>query len=65
MVDSNVYCLTFSVPQTAPASVSESSGHSSNIVISTSGIFPDQPIITETLSEPNQFALILVCGCVH
>ena len=48
----------------ATARVSESSGHSSSSVISTSET-SGQPIITDSTSELNHLALIVVCGYVN
>ena len=45
---------------TAAASTSQTSGHSSMVI---DGTPPGQPLITETFSELNHFALIL--GCVN
>ena len=50
---------------TVAASVSETSGHSSSTVISTSRTSPGQPTITDNTSESNHLALILVCGYMN
>ena len=55
----------FSAQTIATASMSETSDHSSSTVISTSGTSPGQPIMSDTTSEPNHLALILVCGCMN
>ena len=48
----------------ASDNVNETSGHSST-VISTGGTSSGWPVLTDTTSELNHLALILVRGCMH